>query len=706
MSNNKQPTYEELLAMFKKEQAKVAEEQAKNSELLIKVKEQENYIAKFKEVISPIIADTLLNTSIIANQLNKYVFNLDDVLIKDVLEQIEFTAKQTSQWANLAKTYFENTPFAPTGSDINGNTPAKGEALVTQAKEEQKEVAASFNNSIKDISKTNILMKKAIDLATQQQGKENSSEAQKAVIKNNDIQPKARKAKATTKLKGRVSKPRNPVRTISASNNQSSCDCGGTITSIGSIAQKLYTYVNKAQQLLQDSENLHDVYICQKCGHVHVAISDNQDVPVVPNRQISCETCIDLAYANVNGIPLNKMVSALCRIKGFGNDTFYYNMHDFAQIYIEPLFKQIEAAAKKAKVIQVDETPFACLGAQGKRKERDNSNAVDGATTEKQINSKNYILALTAPRFASEQFCLYYYMKNRSKDSLKELISDDYCFNTICTDGYSGYDALLKDSHPNTKHQSCLIHFRREVIKAINPKGFAQEILKLDTPSAIAKLAKDFKEDNPIVLMFNVLDALSKIYSYESSMSGTTEADFKDRVECRTQGPVRKLMDNIDVIMKSLSVGRVELKGSSYIKAKADPFAKACVYYMNNRDKLRTFLDDGSVQADTNLVEGCIRPLTILRKTIYHKVSQEYSKDMAMTFSVFQTAARVGIDDIHSFLKDYCHDLYKYCFEKQWTQAYKDGVSLDKQIKTWDMKKLSEGFDFEKWNLTNYKKSK
>lgn len=38
-------------------------------------------------------------------------------------------------------------------------------------------------------------------------------------------------------------------------------------------------------------------------------------------------------------------------------------------------------------------------------------------------------------------------------------------------------------------------------------------------------------------------------------------------------------------------------------------------------------------------------------------------------------------------------------------QAYKDGVSLDKQIKTWDMKKLSDGFDFEKWNLTNYKKS-
>lgn len=375
---------------------------------------------------------------------------------------------------------------------------------------------------------------------------------------------------------------------------------------------------------------------------------------------------------------------------------------DFADIYIDPLFKMIEDAAKRADVIQVDETPFACLGAQGKRKERETENQSD----EKKSNSKNYILALTAPKFAKEQFCLYYYMKNRSKETLKELITDDYLFNTICTDGYSGYDALLKDEHTDAKHQSCLIHFRREIIKAIDPNGFAQEVLALEIPKAVEKLAQDFKGDNSIILMFSVLEALSKIYSYESSMSGDTEEDFKARVECRTNGPVRKLMDHIDIIMNKLSDGRAKLKGTKFIKDKSDPFSAACVYYMNNRDKLRTFLDDGAVQADTNLVEGIIRPLTLLRKTIYHKVSQEYSKDMAMTLTVFQTAARVGIEDIHSYLREYCHALYKYCFEKQWTQAYKDGVSLDKQIKTWDMKELSKGFDFKKWNLVTYKNNK
>lgn len=84
-------------------------------------------------------------------------------------------------------------------------------------------------------------------------------------------------------------------------------------------------------------------------------------------------------------------------------------------------------------------------------------------------------------------------------------------------------------------------------------------------------------------------------------MNSDSEADFKARVECRTNGPVRKLMDRIDTIMTKLSEGRIELRGSTYVKAKSDPFAKACTYYMNNRDKLRTFLDDGFVQADTNL---------------------------------------------------------------------------------------------------------
>ena len=689
MSNTKQPTYEELMEMLQKERSK-------NAQLLKTIEDKDDQIANFKEVVAPILKEYLHSTSLIAKELNKYCFNIDDLLIKDLTEQIAFTADNLFKWANLAKSYFLQTPMAPTGKDLNGNIPPQGDVDLEKAKEDQANVAGSFNNYISKISKTSNVLKKALnDVAEDDNAR--LSESQQAAVDISKTPSKKRVEKAKTKSKGRVSKPRNPDKVTNAKLDKNTCHCGGSLESLGQLKDKLFSHINRAQQLLQDTENLHDAAICNKCGHVHIAISEEQNVPVIPNRQLSCETCIDIGYASVNGIPLNKFVSALGRIQGFGNDTFYYNMHDFADIYIKPLFDMVENAAKRADTIQVDETPFDCLEAQGKRQ-------APADVTSLEIDSKNYVLALTAPRFAKEQFCLYYYLRNRSKDAIKELITKDYKFKTICTDGYPGYDALLKDEHPNAKHQSCLIHFRREIIKAIDPKGFADELNELEIPLAIAKLTKDFKDENPTILLFTVLEALSKIYSYESSMNSDSEADFKARVECRTNGPVRKLMDRIDTIMTKLSEGRIELRGSTYVKAKSDPFAKACTYYMNNRDKLRTFLDDGAVQADTNLVEGCIRPLTLLRKGIYHKVNPEYSKDMAMLFTVYQTAERVGIEDIHSYLRDYCHALFKYCYEKQWTQAYQDGTTLDKQIKSWDMKNLSEGFDFEKWNLVNYKK--
>ena len=688
MSNTKQPTYEELMEMLQKERSK-------NAQLLKNIEEKDAQIANFKEVVAPILKEAFHSTSLIAKELNKYCFNIDDLLIKDLTEQIAFTADNLFKWANLAKSYFLQTPMAPTGKDLNGNIPPQGDVDLEKAKEEQANVASSLGNSITQISKASTMLNKVLGSVSEDK-KEQLSETQQAAVEISKTPSKKRVEKAKTKSKGRVSKPRNPDKVTNAKLDKNTCHCGGSLESLGQLKDKLFSHINKAQQLLQDTENLHDAAICNKCGHVHIAISEEQNVPVIPNRQLSCETCIDIGYASVNGIPLNKFVSALGRIQGFGNDTFYYNMHDFADIYIRPLFDMVENAAKRADTIQVDETPFDCLEAQGKRQ-------APADVTSLEIDSKNYVLALTAPRFAKEQFCLYYYLRNRSKDAIKELINKDYKFKTICTDGYPGYDALLKDEHPNAKHQSCLIHFRREIIKAIDPKGFADELDELEIPLAIEKLAKDFKDDNATILLFMVLEALSKIYSYESSMNSDSEADFKARVECRANGPVRKLMDRIDTIMTKLSEGRIELRGSTYVKAKSDPFAKACTYYMNNRDKLRTFLDDGSVQADTNLVEGCIRPLTLLRKGIYHKVNPEYSKDMAMLFTVYQTAERVGIEDIHSYLRDYCHALFKHCYEKQWTQAYQDGTTIDKQIKSWDMKKLSEGFDFEKWNLVNYK---
>ncbi|MDY5734314.1 MAG: hypothetical protein SPK02_06315, partial [Succinivibrio sp.] len=418
MSNTKQPTYEELMKMLQKERSK-------NAQLLKTIEEKDAQIANFKEVVAPILKEAFHSTSLIAKELNKYCFNIDDLLIKDLTEQIAFTADNLFKWANLAKSYFLQTPMAPTGKDLNGNIPPQGDVDLEKAKEEQANVAGSLGNFITKISKTSTILNKVLGSVSEDK-KEQLSETQQAAVEISKTPSKKRVEKAKTKSKGRVSKPRNPDKVTNAKLDKNTCHCGGSLESLGQLKDKLFSHINKAQQLLQDTENLHDAAYCTKCGHVHIAISEKQNVPVIPNRQLSCETCIDIGYASVNGIPLNKFVSALGRIQGFGNDTFYYNMHDFADIYIRPLFKMIEKTAQNAVTIQVDETPFDCLEAQGKRQ-------APADVTSLEIDTKNYVLALTAPRFAKEQFCLYYYLRNRSKDAIKELINKDYKFKTICT---------------------------------------------------------------------------------------------------------------------------------------------------------------------------------------------------------------------------------------------------------------------------------
>ena len=130
MSNTKQPTYEELMEMLQKERSK-------NAQLLKNIEEKDAQIANFKEVVAPILKEAFHSTSLIAKELNKYCFNIDDLLIKDLTEQIAFTADNLFKWANLAKSYFLQTPMAPTGKDLNGNIPPQGDVDLVKAKTSQ-----------------------------------------------------------------------------------------------------------------------------------------------------------------------------------------------------------------------------------------------------------------------------------------------------------------------------------------------------------------------------------------------------------------------------------------------------------------------------------------------------------------------------------------------------------------------------------------
>lgn len=145
--------------------------------------------------------------------------------------------------------------------------------------------------------------------------------------------------------------------------------------------------------------------------------------------------------------------------------------------------------------------------------------------------------------------------------------------------------------------------------------------------------------------------------------------------------------------------------GKRLVKKKGDPFADATAYWYNNKDKFDVFISNPKVPVDTKVVEQAIRPITVLRKNINWKATVEYMDDLCMIYSVFETARKNNINDpVNKWLRPYARELWCYCVEKKYSQEIKDGMSLEKKIKFWDMQSLSESFDFQKYNIFNFSK--
>ena len=95
-----------------------------------------------------------------------------------------------------------------------------------------------------------------------------------------------------------------------------------------------------------------------------------------------------------------------------GYSTIYYQLQDLAKIYLRPLLEVIEEQPREEKVMLADETVFPVLECQGK------GNTGTRKVTEPK--STNYLLALGSSRDSQCPFALYYPMRGRNLESIKE----------------------------------------------------------------------------------------------------------------------------------------------------------------------------------------------------------------------------------------------------------------------------------------------
>lgn len=672
---------EELIAMLMKTQSELdttKEELKKSNKKNVMLEEQLTGVQK-------VTAEGLTQLSELTNMLNKRVFILDDVLSKSLKGQLEFAFAEQVEWIQNARSLFNQTPFNK-GSDVKGSK--KG---LDEAEAATKKLNGSINNAGRSIKRVAKTIAKAV---TAMAGIDKTTYGKAAAAINSFVEP-ARRDAEKKESKGRVAKNRATAKTLSASLKSHVCkSCGGNTVpyETGKLVDKVIGANHKLNEILGVIKNIHEVEVCEKCGQVSIAIADNQDVPVIPNREIGIDYMLGCSDFICRGMALNNYISPIRDMFEIGNDTISYNLHDFVGIYIKPLYDSIIRAAQEAPVLLLDGTPFDCLESQGSRKSKDRK------PEDVTVSKSNYILSMAAPAHAKIQFTAYGYLEKRNFDSIRKIITPDYKFKTLVTDGFSGYEQLL-DEHPGAKLQHCLVHLRRYLIVAFDFKNYCEKLDVLDDEECSAFVMKDIEEASDKYLIYSAFNAINKIYALEDSVDYSKDNYLEQINSVREKA--RELLENADTVMNEMIKRHMvsNKTNTGLVGKKGDVYSRACVYWYQQQPFIKEFLNDPLVPPDTNIVEQAIRPITVFRKNANWKATISYMEDLCMLYSVFMSAKKNGIDDVYGWLRTYCRDLYRYCLQKQWTTYIREGKSLTKKILTWDMVSLSDGFDFSKYQI-------
>lgn len=476
--------------------------------------------------------------------------------------------------------------------------------------------------------------------------------------------------------------------------------CGSEkLETIAQTKERLLTKHAALGARIEQIDISQDLMICTKCGHAHLVTAEDQPLPIVPNRSVDMGQMVESAVELAQGTPLARSTDEMKEAGQLGNDTIPRNFRDFAEIYLAPLNEELRKDLEGRDVVCADETTFDNQEAQG----GGHVSKKEGEADEGPHSSQCYLLAVTTPAEADNPIVNYSFLRSRSKESLRDLMDDLRC-DVLVSDAYAAYQSMIVEGFGrknSAQRQSCLTHFRRVVCQAIGSELLRQQADAMSDEELVKISTEGLKKEDPDQVLLIVLALIGEIYAVEKRCArkdGESEAAWLKRRRKERERVSSGLMQDIDDIMMELSRGRLiqNKRGGWKAASKVDRYAEPCRYYMNQRENLKVFLSDERVPPSSDIVEGRIRPLTVLRKNIYFMQTVRGMKAFAHALSVVQTG-RLNRFDVRRWLLDYSRALYVYCVEEAWSKALADGKDPNRKLMQYDMVKLRAGFDFAAW---------
>lgn len=515
--------------------------------------------------------------------------------------------------------------------------------------------------------------------------------------------PRMEKTKATLaanakKTAGRQkvkSKDEGCLRLESAYTPEGLCPGCGKVhkrTFLKTTPDFLRVLMSAIDDLLKEADCSCPVVCCENCGTVYAARPEQMPIPY--SHASSCTTSaqlvIDFGNMIANGVPLNRIdeIYGVDKLPQLATENFSRPVITWSTDGLGGLIvNKIKAEARKARYIGVDETPFEVL--------------------DKEDSGAAHLMVCCSVPNAETAFAVYEYMSSRSGECIYGILKD-WEFLHINRDGYQGYETAFKmDAMAQRKitSQVCLVHARRKFCQAVNLDWFEDIENK---PDAVEIATKMLEKHTPQYLVYLILQAMSRLYMYEKEgrrRSTESRGQHLARLKKIRQQDSRKMMDCIDNIVDDLAKNHARANGARWVaQTNGNLIDKAVVFWLNNREDLRHFLDDPTLSPDSNNVERNIRAVTVYRKAACFKKSVKGMQSYCNLLTLKETAMLNGIKQPGKWMLQFHRALYEHIERVVWTSRYKglaqgQGLSLGIQkIEPY----MIETFDWDKWLPWNY----
>lgn len=466
--------------------------------------------------------------------------------------------------------------------------------------------------------------------------------------------------------------------------------CHFKLKELGVQVARLAAVLQSLRDRFVNAEYKIPLCYCEKCRTVHPLFPKDMQFPVKPERTVPMTCLAEAAKLLNNGLPINRVeVMMFSRLK-FGSNTLFENLYDWANIYIESLMKHIVQKCGD-RVFLADETRYDILEGEAR-----------GAYAEREkTSSQTYVLSVGTKTNSSTPFVWFSALGSRKAEDIGELLESlQLTMDALVADGYAGYDALSDTVLRGVRRQSCLVHARREAYGTVTSKLFLSELNKLTPQERAERIRAQALAGTTEARMLSILSGYQLLFQYEKEVAEHLENESDEEHGARILKHRREysapVFDAMDELYKGLAETLAKEKNGKYVKTIDTAAAGAVVYWMNRRESLRQFLEDGRIPLETNTVERSIRPVAMLRKNQNFMQTLDGMNAVATCLSAAETARLNGID-LEEWLNDYSAAAYKHAYAKGWTQAYREGKDPNKKIQKWPMEKLLEDFDRTPW---------